>query len=203
MDTPVEIESFPVKDLPDRYSIGRTILYERMNALNITPERQGNRGYITLEQLNLLDDLDKHIKSGQTTPEFLRQHGITSEPGVYNVRSVRSERGEQMENGFQTETAIARRESSIPTTLVQLPEELIQILALFLDSRVDPFHQYDALAKAAREGYYLPTSMLLPLLSRKSIPKLDDHDRFKSMGFVFWKLGKIGNQYQWKITKDQ
>lgn len=49
MDTLVEIESFPVKDLPDRYNIGRTILYERMNALNIIPEKQGNRGYIAIE----------------------------------------------------------------------------------------------------------------------------------------------------------
>ena len=166
-----------------------------MDALEITARKgtDNRRFYVSLDSVKALDELHK----------CLEVNGAKLEECAAQVKR-------QMDNGSSLpETTIpsvsfanTHRQSSVPTTLLQLPEELIQILALFLDSRVDPFHQYDALAKAAREGYYLPTSMLLPLLGRKSIPKLDDHSRFKSMGFMFWKLGKIGNQYQWKVTKE-
>ncbi len=52
-----ELIDFPIKELPQRYSIARSAVYVRMKRLNITPHTQGNRSYISASQLELLDDL--------------------------------------------------------------------------------------------------------------------------------------------------
>ena len=65
-----EIDRFPVSDLPDRYSIGRTALYERMGVLAIKPEKQGNKSYVSGQQLQALDDLDNHVKRGGVLSDF-------------------------------------------------------------------------------------------------------------------------------------
>ena len=65
-----EINKFPVKDLPSRYSVGRTALYARFTAANITPEKDGTRSYISGEELEELDRLDSHIKTGGKLEDF-------------------------------------------------------------------------------------------------------------------------------------
>lgn len=66
-----EIDRVLVKELESRYQIGKTALYSRLNALGITPIKEGKRSYISGEQLAELDKLDGHIKSGET--HFLAQ----------------------------------------------------------------------------------------------------------------------------------
>jgi hypothetical protein len=41
-----ELFDFPIKELPDRYSIARSAIYVRMKRLNITPHTQGNRSIL-------------------------------------------------------------------------------------------------------------------------------------------------------------
>jgi hypothetical protein len=59
-----QIDRFPVSDLPARYDIKRTALYERLKALDIKPIKQGNKSYVDGDQLQLLDDLHAHIGRG-------------------------------------------------------------------------------------------------------------------------------------------
>jgi hypothetical protein len=60
-----ELFDFPIKELPDRYSIARSAVYVRMKRLNITPHTQGNRSYINASQLELLDDLHDFLVEDQ------------------------------------------------------------------------------------------------------------------------------------------
>lgn len=64
---------FPTNKLLEKYGIVRSVLYGRLKALNIKPIRQGKRTYITDDQLQLMDDLHAHLKSGRTKEEFVQQ----------------------------------------------------------------------------------------------------------------------------------
>jgi hypothetical protein len=60
------IDGFKVADLPDRYGIGRTALYDRLKKLNIKPLKpEGiNGSIITADQLQALDRYDLALKQG-------------------------------------------------------------------------------------------------------------------------------------------
>lgn len=64
------IDKFPVKELPNRYCIGRTALYTRFDAARIKPKKEGLRSYVSGEELEELDRLDSHIKSGGSLDGF-------------------------------------------------------------------------------------------------------------------------------------
>ena len=59
------------------------------------------------------------------------------------------------------------------------------------------------LKEVAEEGWRLSTSELLGLLMRSSMPPLDDHGGFSRMGFTFHRMGKVGRQYEWRVSKVQ
>jgi hypothetical protein len=59
-----ELDNFPVSNLQDRYSIGRTQVYSRLESLSIKPEKFGNKSFINASQLEKLAHLDSHIKAG-------------------------------------------------------------------------------------------------------------------------------------------
>lgn len=64
---------FPTNELHERYGIGRSVVYTRINALSIKPHRQGIKSYITDVQLQMMDDLNAHLKDGGRTDDFVRQ----------------------------------------------------------------------------------------------------------------------------------
>lgn len=68
-------EKFPTSKLQERYGTARSAIYSRLNALRIKPARQdkGNKTYITNDQLQLMDDLNAHMKDGGKIEEFVQQ----------------------------------------------------------------------------------------------------------------------------------
>lgn len=67
----IEVDRIPLKNVPQRYDIARSLLYTRMKDLNIKPEKDSKQAYLNATQLAQLDALDQHIKAGKTTGEFL------------------------------------------------------------------------------------------------------------------------------------
>ena len=65
-----EIDPYPVSALTERFGIGRTALYDRLNALGIVPVKQGNKSYISKAQLQQLDALDAHLKNKGSLSDF-------------------------------------------------------------------------------------------------------------------------------------
>ena len=43
-----QIDRYPVKELPGRYEINRSVLYSRLKALNIQPHPSGKQSYVTV-----------------------------------------------------------------------------------------------------------------------------------------------------------
>ncbi len=52
-----QIERLSVTQLLSRYSISKSALYSRINALEIQPTRVGGKSYVSAQQLERLDDL--------------------------------------------------------------------------------------------------------------------------------------------------
>jgi len=66
----------PVGLLPDRYALGKSVIYKRRKALGISAKKLGGKAYISEEQLALLDALHEFIRKGGNTAEFLYFRGL-------------------------------------------------------------------------------------------------------------------------------
>ncbi len=64
---------FLTSELETRYGIGKTAKNSRLNTLYIKPVRQGRNFVINAEQLQMMDDLNTHLKAGGRTEEFVQQ----------------------------------------------------------------------------------------------------------------------------------
>ena len=66
-------DKFPTNKLQERYVINRSVVYNRLEALQIKPQRDGNRAFISSEQLQLMDEFDAHLKAKGRTNEFVQR----------------------------------------------------------------------------------------------------------------------------------
>ena len=170
-----QVDRVPITSLPSRYGIVRSLLYIRLKDLNIKPEKDSRQAYVNAEQLAMLDALHAHIQKGGTTSEFIKQQG-----------------------------AIAIVTESTNQQLTSVESGLIKAIAYLMNQHpTDELQSRRQLKEVAEEGWRLSTSELLGLLMRSSIPPLDAHQRFSRMGFTFHRMGKVGRQYEWRVTKVQ
>ncbi len=172
-----ELDNFPVSDLQDRYSIGRTQVYTRLEALDIKPEKSGNKSFINASQLEKLDNLDKHIKSGGAIADF---------------------------NKPFTEHETKFTEQTGQISLISENEALVMVLRSLLSENLKPesglnqvFQNLELLDKAVERKWFLSSSEIKQLLAIASLPK----SPFERYGFYFEKVGRNGSEVSWKISK--
>jgi hypothetical protein len=132
-----------LEDVRDRFGIGKTALQDRMKAIGISPTRSGNRSFLNAAQIETLDRLDAHLKSGRGMTDFDSPYAVVVE---------------------EPETAIVPTRSHLltppePTTAVHSVDQLAELEKLlnFLD-------------RAAEQKWQLPTSVLRHLLGSKPTP---------------------------------
>lgn len=174
----IQTEEFPVKDLHDRYDIGRTWFYETyLPAMEKTelgrPLKRGNKSFVTLEQLKFLDAMDIAIKENRLD-EFL------------NERAVSEQSSEQS--------------GQLATTTQSDPSAVISILAeaiIQASRQADPLAHIQALQKACDQGWLLSSSELAPLLKLSRI----SGQTIARYGFICTRLGRNGAESAWKITR--
>jgi hypothetical protein len=169
-----EINKFPVKDLPSRYNVGRTALYARFTAALITPEKDGTRSYISGKELEELDRLDSHLKTGGKLEDFQPAN---------NQSLVVSQ-----------ESAV----SGAPRSADNFNEalQLVEAITRHIAATRDPLQHYAALERAIASGWLLSTTEVRALIGVKPTG-----DRFQRGCFTFIKSGKIGTQAAWKVLK--
>ena len=164
------METYPISELQQRYSLtSRQSVYDRMKALAIEPIA---RGKLSSEQLDKLDKLDKHLKSGGTLSDF---------------------------ESSRTEIMAAAIEPAAATAINQDREnflELIEAIARHISATRDPLQHYVALERAIASGWLLSSSEVRSLIGAKPAG-----DRFQHGSFVFIKSGKIRNQSAWRVAK--
>lgn len=178
-----DIDRIPVAQLPQRYSLARSAVYTRMDALKIKPERVGNRAYVNAAQVKLLDELHYFIQRGGNTAEFLAMRGklpaaeppsdssdltITPDNLMGLIRAIASELANQFKPA--------------------LPE-------------ADPVSHLEKLEQAFKNDWLLSTAEIASLLDI-SPSQFQHYDRFQDAGFVFTRAGyRMGGDLAWRVSK--
>jgi hypothetical protein len=159
-----------IASLQDRYSLNsRQAIYDRIAALKIAPVA---RGKLSSVQVDKLDKLDKHLKTGGTLSDFESSH---------------------------TEIMPAAIEPAAAAAINQEREnflELIEAIARHIAATRDPLQHYTALERAIASGWILTTAEVRSLIGVKP-----SGERFQRGSFIFIRAGKIGAQAAWRVAK--
>jgi len=174
-----EIDKFPVKELANRYNIGRTALYSRFEAANITPNKEGTRSYISGSELEELDRLDSHIKTGGGLESFKAESSHAEVMPASIASSIEPATPAKV-SGNDGENFI----------------ELIERIAAALKPAADPLQHYAALERAIASSWLLSSSEVRSLIGTRPTG-----DRFQRGSFVFIRTGRIGAQSAWRVVK--
>lgn len=165
------METYPIASLQERYNLSsKQSVYDRIKALSIEPVA---RGKISSDQLDKLDKLNQHLKSGGTLSDF-----ESSRTEVIEARSI---------------------EPAAATAINQEREnflELIEAIARHFGATRDPLQHYAALEQAIASGWILSTAEVRVLIGVKPTG-----DRFKRGAFAFIRADKVGSQAGWKVEK--
>lgn len=185
-----ELDRFPVSDLPERYGVGRTALYERMNTLSIKSQKQGTKSYISGEQLRGLDDLDLHLKVGGGLADFLQP-----------VQRTTSEQTEQLSE--LDSQAISPSQGAMMASMI---DGVIQSVI----SRVAPqpaqagsrLAHLRELEEAYEKKWLLSTSELADLLGLSADTVRGYGEQFDEAGFKFSRAGtRSRGELAWQVGK--
>jgi hypothetical protein len=177
-----ELFDFPIKELPDRYSIARSAIYVRMKRLNITPHTQGNRSYINASELELLDDLHEFLveDSSRTIDEFLKSLSTFA----------------LNELGFLPKGQLARKQTeNLTTESVKAVEYNQGTHAAHLRER------FEFLERAEAKGWLLSTSDLAHLIGLEPSTVVK-HEQLSRWGFSFVKCTeRTGREVNWTVKR--
>jgi hypothetical protein len=172
-----------IQQLCDRYLLkNRQSIYEWARALNIKFEKDdSNKSYATPEQIDLLDQLSEHLKSGNSIKSFTPLVKVTVSQPPDTV-------------SFPLDTIAEPNHNS---DLVDLVNAIASII------KPNPgLSRHEELEKAAANGWMLSTSELNSIGFKASCK---NGFNFCDRGcWRFTKSGKIGHESAWivqKITK--
>jgi hypothetical protein len=179
-----ELFDFPIKQLPERYSLARSAVYVRMKRLNITPHTQGNRSYINANQLDLLDDLHDFLceDSSRTIDDFLRN--LSAVELTPQALSLTGQLARQQTGHFPGQHA-AEFPYKPESHAAQLRE------------------RFEFLERASSRGWLLSTSDLAQLIGLEPTTVVR-HEQLSRWGFTFVKCTeRTGREVNWVVERPQ
>lgn len=201
-----ELNRVPVAQLPSKYGIVKSVLYDRINRLGIKPQKIGNKSYLSGEQLELLDQLDAHINAGGSMAEFAdrntRQSGGQSDEPKSELESL-GQSGGQLTATELTGSQFGLIPQLIEGLVVRLVPAIVRQLSP-LPSAIDPVAHLRSLEEACRNGWLLSTSELAALLKLSPATVRGYGEQFEDAGFVFTRAGtRKRGEVAWEISKRQ
>ena len=184
-----------VKELCDRYSLqSRKSLYSRLDAVGLKlPKDDDGKAYATPEMIQLLDDLDKHLKNGGSLKNYTPVTSVTTHLEATDNSKISDITTQTTQLTTQQTTQMNREELL----------EVIEVLGTAIASRlqpIDPIAYNNSLEQALEQNWILSTSEVKQLIGIKpSCPK--GETVFTRGCWAFTKAGKIGNQTGWRVKK--
>lgn len=166
-----------------RYNLNsRTALLNRLSALEIKPVREGNRFFVSADEMDKLDTLNHCLKRGNSLAEC-----------VIEVKTGSFSKFDEDPMNNSTSFSVVSAQPNIAQPITAASPLVIQLLPA-----PDPMQTLRSLQEAADKGWVLPTSQLLPLLGLKSCPS---YVIFSRRGFVFERMQRNGREIEWRIKK--
>lgn len=174
-----EIDEIPVAQLAGRYSVHRSQVYTRLDALKkrnpkLVPYKRGRKAYINSYMLQCLDGMAALLQQGQTTEEAADQVLGTLHPSHSSSVDI----------GQPDESSLAIAQSKSTNEPKFDFESLLDMLR--------------GLQELADKNWWLSTSQLVQVMEMKSLPSGEAFERY---GFRFTRVGKNGSETAWKVEK--
>ena len=186
--------NFPVAELKQRFNIGKQAEINRRKYLGIVPKKIDGVYVVDEEQLSTLDELDQYLNSSPKAKmsDFKVGSSGSTEYSQVDSSPVQSSVMEAtlIDEELEDSSDIVLRDNE-PTDLAFLVETIAKTIA-----PVNPIGHWERLQWLVDNEIIISTSEVQALLGTK--PKGDVWSRGS---FVFNKVGKLGNQSSWEVTK--
>lgn len=193
----MSIDLIPLAQLPSRYGIARSNLYNRIKDLKIESVKQGRKALVNAEQLELLDGLHAHLERGGTTLGFIqllkkRGYQLTHDSTVNSPVSY-------SEDLNDSEPTISLN----PTALVNVIETVIEtVIKRIVPQSTRRLTYLEELESAYQNGWLLSTSEVSDLLGLSPKTIANYGTEFNDAGFSFTRAGtRKGGEIAWSIDK--
>lgn len=189
----MEIDLIALSQLPSRYGIARSNLYNRLKDLQIEPIKQGRKAFVDAAQLQLLDRLHSHLQEGGVTSDFIEQQ---SNSQLVKVTTPELATKSFYEMSNRSEPIVTLQTS----TLVSVVEAVVKRLLPTPRSRLNYLRE---LEEAYQNNWLLSTSEVADLLGLSQKTVTGYGQEFSDAGFVFTRVGiRKGGEIAWAIDKE-
>ena len=158
--------------------------HNRVVKLGIKPERRGRQSFLSQEQIQLLDRLDEHLRTGGTFGNFIIEEGATI-PMPKNSSSME---------------LVASNSHSIVSTGSIGDMEIVAALQAVASANYDVLTPQKRLKEAAEDGFVLTTEQVSRIvgLSHSTVSSWKTGTR--KLGFLFHKEHE-GSSVVWKVSR--
>jgi hypothetical protein len=196
----IEIDNYPVADLPSRFDLGKQAVYNRLEALGIKPIKVGKRSYISATQLQTLDRIHAHINQGGSMADFQSPDLEISPVDAIDKTSGRLTSPETSPlDKIDKSTGLVENNLEVLVNLIA--GAVSQTIASTIPAR-SPLWYMSELEEAQTQGWLLTTSEIQQLIGVKPTASKGT-STYQRGCFTFTKAGKIGTQTAWKVTRNQ
>lgn len=186
------IDLVPLSQLPSRYGIARSNLYNRIKDLGVETVKQGRKAFVTAADLELLDGLHAHLGRGGTTLGFIQ---ILKKKGHLALSTVDRPASYITEASLESEPIIAIN----PVALVSTIETVVKRMIPPSNNRLNYLKE---LEEAYQSSWLLSTSEVSDLLGFTPKTVASYGEEFSDAGFTFTRVGtRKGGEIAWSIDK--
>ena len=191
----MSLDLVPLAQLPSRYGIARSNLYNRIKDLKIESVKQGRKAFVTAAHLELLDGLHAHLERGGTTFGFLQ---LLKKRGHQLTHSSFNSPVSYSQNLSYGEPTITIN----PTALVGAIETVVRRLVPQSTQPTSCLTYLKDLEEAYQSGWLLSTSEVSDLLGLSPRTISNYGREFSDAGFTFTRAGtRKGGEIAWSIDK--
>ncbi|MGK7937101.1 MAG: hypothetical protein AB4206_15115 [Xenococcaceae cyanobacterium] len=188
------VDLIPLSQLPSRYGIARSNLYNRLKDLKIEPTKQGRKAFVNEKELKLLDELHAHLTEGGVTSDFIKQQDHQF-PQLVTDSTLEAELSSPVSVPSQSEPTITLQ----PTALISVVEAVVKRFIPTSTSRLTYLRE---LEEAYQNGWLLSTSEVANLLGLAQKTITSYGQEFSDAGFVFTRVGmRKRGEIAWAIDK--
>ena len=182
----VEVE-LTTRQAAERYGCENnySTFHNRMVKLGIKPERRGRQSFLNQQQIQLLDRLDQHLKSGGTFANFDIEEGATK----------------PMQESIGSSKMVVSSVRSITSTGSIGDVEIIAALQSLAMKNYDVLTPQKRLKEAVDNDFLLTTEQVSQILGLNSNTIRSWKSGTQRLGFVFHKDHEGSSAVVWRVSR--
>jgi molybdopterin converting factor small subunit len=203
-----ELDSLTIRDFEVRYGIARSNVNNRIAGLkqkgyDLEPEKQDGKNIYNAVQIELMDQLDTHLKTGGTIATFPASDRPDEQSDLSYVSRDTSPSSYRTQDNpkltYRTQDNSNLEPAPMAMTFAGVIDaSAAKVVDVFEQQQsVDRLANLRAIEEAYEKGWQLSISQLAPLLGLKSL----NGSEIQRFGFTFERVGRNGSESAWKITK--